>query len=91
MKDKVLCKIRSGFCRHTVVGEYKAKVVHFGRVDEGHKRVMQSADDLFGGPRGSPRTDRLIATSIQWAEKIMTKIDERNNPDKLGYDENDQA
>jgi len=56
-------------------------------VDEGRKRVigimasilaslhMQTADDLFGGPQGSPRTDKLIATSIQWAEKIMEKID----------------
>ncbi len=24
---------------------------------------------------GSPRTDKLIAASIQWAEKIMEKID----------------
>jgi len=58
-------------------------------VDEGRKRViglmsailaslhMQTADDLFGGPQGSPRTDKLIAASIQWAEKIMEKIDER--------------
>jgi hypothetical protein len=36
---------------------------------------MQTADDLFGGPMGSPRTDKLIAASIQWAEKIMEKID----------------
>jgi hypothetical protein len=36
---------------------------------------MQSADDLFGGPQGSPRTDRLIEASIQWAERIMWKID----------------
>jgi hypothetical protein len=58
-------------------------------VDEGRKRVigimaailaslhMRTADDLFGGPQGSPRTDKLIAASIQWAEKIMEKIDER--------------
>jgi hypothetical protein len=58
-------------------------------VDEGRKRVigimaailtslhMQTADDLFGGPQGSARTDKLIAASIQWAEKIMEKIDER--------------
>src|ERR1700738_4596860 len=32
---------------------------------------MQRADDLFGGPQGSPRTDRLIEASIQWAERIM--------------------
>jgi len=60
-----------------------------GRMDEGRKRViglmaailtsihMRTADDLFGGPEGSPRTDRLIAASIQWAERIMSKIDER--------------
>jgi hypothetical protein len=59
------------------------------RMDEGRKRVlgimaailaslhMQTADDLFGGPQGSPRTDKLIAASIQWAEKIMRKIDDR--------------
>jgi hypothetical protein len=56
-------------------------------VDEGRKRVigimaailtslhMRSADDLFGGPEGSPRTDRLIAASVQWAREIMKKID----------------
>jgi len=57
-------------------------------MDEGRKRVlgimaailaamhMLTADDLFGTPQGSPRTDRLIAASIQWAEKIMQKIDD---------------
>ena len=56
-------------------------------MDEGRKRVigimaailaslhMRTADDLFGGPEGSPRTDRLIRASIQWAERIMEKID----------------
>jgi len=58
-------------------------------VDEGRKRVigimaailaslhMRTADDLFGTPQGSPRSDKLIAASVQWAEKIMQKIDER--------------
>jgi hypothetical protein len=58
-------------------------------MDEGRKRVlgimaailarlhMQTADDLFGGPMGSPRTDKLIAASVQWAEAIMQKIDGR--------------
>ena len=57
-------------------------------MDEGRKRVigimapiltamhMRTADDLFGTPQGSPRTDKLIAASIQWAEKITQKIDE---------------
>jgi len=38
---------------------------------------MQTADDLFGGPQGSPRSDKLISASIQWAEIIMEKIDAR--------------
>jgi hypothetical protein len=29
----------------------------------------------FGGPQGSPRSDKLIAVSIQWAEIIMAKIE----------------
>jgi hypothetical protein len=56
-------------------------------MDEGRKRVlgimaailtslhMERADDLFGGPQGSPRTDKLISASVQWAEKIMERID----------------
>ncbi len=56
-------------------------------MDEGRKRVlgimaailaslhMQTADDLFGGSQGSPRTDKLIEASIQWAERIMERID----------------
>jgi hypothetical protein len=36
---------------------------------------LQTADDLFGTPQGSPRTDKLIAASIQWAREIMKKID----------------
>ena len=59
------------------------------RMDEGRKRVigimaaflaslhMRTADDLFGTPQESPRTDKLISASVQWAEKIMEKIDER--------------
>jgi hypothetical protein len=56
-------------------------------MDEGRKRVigimaailaslhMQSADDLFGTPQGSPRTDKLISASVQWDVQIMKKID----------------
>ena len=52
------------------LGEDKAKLYYAG-MDEGRKRVigvmaailaslhMQTADDLFGGPQGSPRTDKL--------------------------------
>ena len=68
-------------------GEYKAKGVPLHVMDEGRKRVlgimaailaslhMRTADDLFGGPQGSPRTDKLIAASVQWAERIVAKID----------------
>ena len=57
-------------------------------MDEGRKRVigimaailaslhMRTADDLFGGPQGSPRTDKLIAASVQWAKLIMEKVDQ---------------
>jgi len=34
---------------------------------------MQTADDLFGTPQGSPRTDKLIAASIQWAREIINE------------------
>jgi hypothetical protein len=57
-------------------------------MDEGRKRViaimaailaslhMQTADDLFGGPMGSPRTDKLIAASVRWARLMMEKVEE---------------
>jgi len=56
-------------------------------MDEGRKRIigvmaailsamhMQRADDLFGMPNGTPITDRIIEASIQWAERIMQRID----------------
>jgi len=56
-------------------------------MDEGRKRVLaivagilvarhlRTADDLFGGPQGSPRTDAMVAAAVQWADKIMRKID----------------
>lgn len=62
-------------------------MILFPGMDEGRKRVlgimaailaslhMETADDLFGGPQGSPRSDKLIAASIQWARRIMEKID----------------
>jgi hypothetical protein len=57
-------------------------------MDEGRKRVlgimaaisasmhMERADDLFGGPQGSPRTDKKIAASVQ-GRKQCDKIDRR--------------
>ncbi len=56
-------------------------------MNEGRKRVLaivagiivarhlDTADDLFGGPQGSPRTDKMVAAAIQWAERIMKKLD----------------
>jgi hypothetical protein len=38
-------------------------------------RDLKTADDLFGGPQGRPRTDAMIAAAAQWAERIMRKID----------------
>jgi hypothetical protein len=38
-------------------------------------RHLNTAEDLFGGPQGSPRTDKMIAAAVQWAERIIRKID----------------
>jgi hypothetical protein len=55
-------------------------------MDESRKRVigimaailtarhLKTADDLFDS-KGSPRTESLIAASVQWSERIMRKID----------------
>jgi hypothetical protein len=68
------------------VGEYKAKVIHLVEMDEGRKRVLaivagilvarhlKTADDLFDS-KPSPRNQSLVAAAVQWAERIMQKID----------------
>jgi len=55
-------------------------------VDEGRKRVLaivagvlvarhlKTTDDLFDC-RSSPRTESLVAAAVQWADRIMRKID----------------
>jgi hypothetical protein len=55
-------------------------------MDEGGKRLMaivagvlvarhlKTADDLFDS-KGSPRTESLVAAAVQWADRIMRKID----------------
>ena len=55
--------------------------------DEGRKRVIaiiagilvarhfKTPEDLFGTPQGSPRSDKMVAAAVQWAEKIMDKTD----------------
>ena len=56
-------------------------------MDEGRNRVlgimaailaamhMRTAGDLFGTPSSSPETPKLNVASVQWAERIMRKID----------------
>ena len=55
-------------------------------MDEGRKRVLaivagilvarhlKSTEDLFDN-RASPRTEAMVAAAVQWAERIMRKID----------------
>jgi len=55
-------------------------------VDEGRKRVLaivagilmarhlKTTDDLFDS-RSIPRTESLVAAAVQWADRIMRKID----------------
>jgi hypothetical protein len=55
-------------------------------MDEGRKRVraivagilvarhLKTADDLFD-TKGTPRTESMVAAAVQWAERIMRKID----------------
>jgi hypothetical protein len=58
-------------------------------MDGGHKRVigiiagilvarhLKTADDLFN-TGDSPRTDEMVAAAVQWAERIMRKVDGRD-------------
>jgi hypothetical protein len=55
-------------------------------MDEGRKRVLaigagilvarhlKTTEDLFDN-RSSPRTESMVAAAVQWAERIMRKID----------------
>ena len=55
-------------------------------MDEGRKRVLaivagilvarhlKTTDDLFDS-RPSPRTESMVAAAVQWAERIMRKVD----------------
>ena len=56
------------------------------RMDEGRKRVLaivagilvarhiETPEDL-GDSRPSPRTEYLISSAVQWADRIMNRID----------------
>lgn len=63
-------------------------MLSFRLMDEGRKRVIaiiagilvsrhfKTPEDLFGTAQGnSPRSDAMIGAAVQWAEKIMDKID----------------
>jgi len=55
-------------------------------MDEGRKRVvgiiagilvanhLKTADDLFDN-RSSPRTESMVVAAVQWADRIMRRID----------------
>ncbi len=55
-------------------------------MDEGRKRVLaivagilvarhlKTTEDLFDS-KPSPRTESLVASAVQWADRIMKKID----------------
>ena len=65
--------------------EQKAKAIGWG-MDEGRKRVLgiiagilvarhlKTTEDLFD-TRDSPRTRSMVAAAVQWAERIMQKVD----------------
>jgi hypothetical protein len=68
------------------LGEQKTNMVRLPSMDEGRKRVLaivagilvarhlKTTEDLFDS-KSSPRTESLVAAAVQWAERIMRKID----------------
>jgi hypothetical protein len=64
----------------------KRRIYHDSPMDEGRKRVlaivagilvarhMKNPEDLHES-RPSPGTESLIASAVQWAERIMRRID----------------
>ena len=68
------------------LGEQKANMIRLPSMDEGRKRVLaivagilvarhlKTTEDLFDS-KSSPRTESLVAAAVQWAERIMRKID----------------
>jgi hypothetical protein len=77
----IVCCLADDFAPTTGRQMIRKNPAYPGRTDAWRfwrRPQMRTADDLFGGSQGSPRTDRVIATSIQWAEKIMEKIDGRH-------------
>jgi hypothetical protein len=50
-------------------------------------RHFKTPEDLFGTPSGSPRSDKMIAAAVQWAEKIMGKVEATVGTNRSGADE----
>jgi hypothetical protein len=58
----------------------------YARMDEGRKRMLgiiagilvardlKTTEDLFDN-RSSPRTEATVTSTVQWAERILRKID----------------
>ena len=75
------------FVKDSLVGEYKANILDSPKWTKAANGVLgimasilvsrhfETAGDLFGGPEGTPRTDAMVAAAVQWAERIMKKID----------------
>jgi hypothetical protein len=68
-------------------------------MDEGRKRVLgiiagmilvarhlKTTEDLFDN-RSSPRTEAMVAAAVQWAERIMRKVDSvcSRDPQRPGH------
>jgi hypothetical protein len=68
----------------------KTRKCYHARMDEGRKRVLgiiagilvarhlKTTEDLFDN-RSSPRTEAMVASAVQWAERIMRKIDSQSS------------
>ena len=68
------------------VGRTKSEYDTLAVMEEGRKRVLaivagilvarhlKTTEDLFD-TKPSPRTESLVAAAVQWAERIMKKID----------------
>ena len=77
-------------------GEQNAKVVTSRSWTKVRKRVLaisagilvarhlKTADDLFDS-EPSPRTESLVTTAVQWAERIMKKIDNAIDFPRMAY------
>ena len=73
-------------CRQNRMTNRAAPACVVAFVNEGRKRVLsivagilvarhlKTADDLFDS-KPSPRTESMVAAAVQWADRIMKKID----------------